>query len=131
MFPKHILQSTAMLRRLRLAHISLTRQNDGVSEENTPLEAVHASVIFDAMRGKVVSRQVRQSEVVAPEIALKSQSVRDENGAERQPPLADEDRQQGRLPAIRHDDLRGGRHPSGELNDALREIDEARSVVLV
>ena len=130
-FAQHVLQPATVFRSLRLAHVALPWKNDRVCKEDTSLQAVHAPVVFHAVRGKVVARQIRQREVVTPKVSLIGQRMRGERGAKWQPPVGHKDRQERRLPAIGQENLWSWIHPARELHDALGKVDEARRVVLI
>ena len=70
MFPQDAFQTASLIRGLRLRDKSQAGQNDSVGKKNAGLEAIHTSVKFDSSGGEIISGQVCEAKVVAPEVAL-------------------------------------------------------------
>ena len=67
---KHILQAAPVEGREGPSKESFAGEHDRIGKDNARLKKIHAAIEFEGPRGKVISGQIRQGEVMAPEIAL-------------------------------------------------------------
>src|SRR5690606_27350300 len=75
--------------------------------------------------------QIREREVVAPKVALILERMRGEHRAGGKGTARGECRNQRGLPVVRMQDVRSRLQPLRQLDDAFREENETRGIVLV
>ena len=117
-----------MLGRLHRGEIQRAGENDRVRAGDAGFQEIHASVELEHIR-EPLAGQVREREIVAPEMPLIFEAHRRKNGWNLEALVAREDRHERGLPAESVDDIR--RLAAGEFHDGFGEKNEAGRVVLV
>ena len=125
---QEIFESATVLGRLHRGEIQSAGENDRVRAGDAGLEEIHAAVELEHI-WEPLAGQVREREIVTPEMPLVFEAHRREDGWNLEALVAREDRHERGLPAEGVDDIR--RLAAGEFDDCFGEKNEAGRVVLV